>query len=123
MDAVTQAGAPVTAIKIGPNDVLRFVLELFAFVSLAIWGFSTWPVPLNIVFGLGAPLVAILLWALFRSPKAVFRVDVYAKSLVELVVMGAAALSWLAMGQPIVAIVFGLVAVISGVISGRRELS
>lgn len=123
MDAVTQAGASVTATKIGPNDVLRFVLELFAFVSLAIWGFSTWSVPLNIVFGIGAPLVAILLWALFRSPKAVFRVDVYAKSLVELVVMGAAALAWLAMGQPIVAIVFGLVAVVSGVISGRKELS
>lgn len=110
-------------IKLGPNDVLRFVLELFAFVSLGIWGFSTWSLPLNIVFGIGAPVLAILLWALFRSPKAVFHLDVYGKSLIELVVMGAAALSWLAMGQPIVAIVFGVVAVVSGVISGRKELS
>ncbi|NQX12045.1 YrdB family protein [Microbacteriaceae bacterium VKM Ac-2855] len=120
---MTQAGASVDDIKIGPNDVVRFVLELFAFVSLGIWGFSTWSPPLNIVFGIAAPGLAILLWALFLSPKAVFHLDVYGRSLIELVVMGSAALAWLALGQPIVAIVFGVVAVISGVLAGRRDLS
>lgn len=123
MDAVTQAGAPTHDIKIGPNDVLRFVLELFAFVSLGIWGFTTWAFPLNLVAGILAPAAAILVWALFRSPKAVFHLDVYGRSLVELAVMGSAAVAWLAMGQPIVAAVFGVVAVVSGVITGRRELS
>jgi hypothetical protein len=115
-----QATQPV---RIGPNDVLRFFLELFAFFSLGLWGFVAWAPPFNFVFGIGAPVFAIVLWALFRSPKAVIRLDPFGKALVEIVIMGSAALSWLVMGQPIVAIVFGIVAVISGVISGRKEFS
>jgi hypothetical protein len=113
-----------TAARIGPNDILRFFLELFAFFSLGLWGFLAWPGPwLNFLFGIGTPLFAILIWALFRSPKAVFKLDTFGKSLVEILIMGAAALAWLTIGQPIVAIVFAVVATISGVISGRKELS
>ena len=113
-----QATQPV---RISPNDVLRFFLELFAFVSLGLWGFVAWPPPLNFVFGIGAPLFAIVLWALFRSPRAVIHLDPFGKALVEIVIMGSAALAWLVMGEWIVAIVFGVVAVISGIISGRKE--
>ncbi|WP_411720601.1 YrdB family protein [Mycetocola sp.] len=105
-----------------PNDILRFFLEIFAVVSLAVWGFASWPVPWNIVLGIVLPLVGILLWALFRSPKAVFSVDVFGKALVEIAVMGAAALAWWDMDVPVVAIAFGVLATVSGVINGRREL-
>ncbi|WP_235021731.1 MULTISPECIES: YrdB family protein [unclassified Rathayibacter] len=114
------AGADV---RIGPNDVLRFVLELFALATFGIWGFTEWALPLNIVFGIGAPVLAALVWALFLSPKAVLAIDVYGRSLIELLVMGAAAVAWLDMGQPIVAIVFGVVAVVSGVVAGRRAVA
>ena len=117
------AGTARTDPKVGANDVLRLVLELFAFVSLGLWGFLSWDLPWSIVFGVGAPVLAILLWALFLSPRAVLAIDLYGRSLIELLVMGAAALAWLDLGQPIVAIVFGVVAVVSGVISGRRTLS
>ncbi|WP_367947832.1 YrdB family protein [Rathayibacter sp. VKM Ac-2858] len=117
------AGQARTDLKVGPNDVLRFVLELFAFVSLGLWGFLAWDLPWSIVLGIGAPVLAILLWALFLSPRAVLAIDVYGRSLIELLIMGAAALAWLDLGQPIVAIVFGVVAVVSGVVSGRRALS
>lgn len=110
-------------LRIGPNDVLRFVLELFAIVSLGIWGFVAWPLPWNIVVGIGAPVLAILLWALFRSPKAVLHVDPFVKAIVELVVMGSAAFAWWTLGQPIVAIVFAVVATVSGVVNGRREFA
>jgi hypothetical protein len=110
--------------RIGPNDILRFFLELFAFFSLGFWGFVAWPGPwLNIVFGIVTPLFAILLWGLFRSPKAVIRLDAFGKALIEIVVMGAAALCWLAIGQPWIALAFGVVAAVSGVIAGRKELS
>jgi Protein of unknown function (DUF2568) len=109
--------------SVTPNDILRLFLELFAIVSLGIWGFLSWPMPWNFVIGIGAPVLAILLWALFRSPKAVFSVDPYAKALIELLVMGAAALAWWDLGVPYVAIVFGVIAVISGVLNGRREFS
>lgn len=107
--------------SVGPNDLLRLVLELFAIVSLGSWGFLVWPLPWNIAIGLGAPVLAILLWALFRSPRAVLRVDPFAKALVELVVMGAVAFAWLGLGQPIVAAAFALIATVSGVINGRCE--
>jgi hypothetical protein len=110
--------------SIGIAEVIRFVLELFAFVSLGIWGFLAWPGPwLNVVLGIGTPLFAILLWALFCSPRAVVRLDAFGKALIEILIMGSAALSWLVLGQPIVAVVFGVVAAISGVIAGRKELS
>ncbi|MWV50806.1 DUF2568 domain-containing protein [Rathayibacter sp. VKM Ac-2803] len=122
MVGVNRAGAGAD-VRIGPNDVLRFVLELFALATFGIWGFTEWALPLNIVFGIGAPVLAALVWALFLSPKAVLAIDVYGRSLIELLVMGAAAVAWLDMGQPIVAIVFGVVAVVSGVVAGRRAVA
>ncbi|MEJ3404317.1 YrdB family protein [Rathayibacter sp. YIM 133350] len=112
-------------VKIGPNDILRFLLEIFAVVSLAIWGFSTsWPAPwLNWVIGLGAPAIAIVLWGLFRSPKAVFHLDVFGRAIVEILVFGAAAVAWWDMGQPLVAGIFAVVALVSGIINGRKELA
>jgi hypothetical protein len=111
-------------LKIGPNDVLRFALELFAFVTLSIWGFTAWPLPWpGVLVGIAAPAVAILAWALFRSPKAVFRLDPFGKAVIEIAVFGAAALAWWDLGQPVVAALFAIVATISGVISGRKELA
>ena len=109
--------------KVGPNEVLRFLLELFAIVSLGIWGFAAWPLPWNIVVGILAPALAIVLWALFRSPRAVLHVDAFVKAIVEILVMGAASFAWWDLGQPVVAVVFALVATISGIINGRREFS
>ena len=110
--------------KIGPNDVLRFLLELFAFVSLGIWGFLAFPLPWpGVLIGLGAPALAILLWALFLSPKAVFRIDPFGQALVEIAVFSAAAIAWWMLGQPVVAVVFAVVAAVSGIINGRKQLS
>ena len=108
---------------IGFTDVLRFLLEIFAFVSLGIWGFVAWPFAWNILIGIGAPALAILLWALFRSPKAVFRLDAYGKALVEIVVMTAAAFAWWDLGQPVVAVLFAVVALVSGIMNGRKEIA
>ncbi|PPH27837.1 4-amino-4-deoxy-L-arabinose transferase [Rathayibacter sp. AY1F9] len=124
MVGVNRAGADTagTDIRIGPNAILRFLLELVALATFALWGFASWDLPWNIVLGIGAPVVAALVWALFLSPRAVLAIDIYGRSLIELLVMGAAALAWLDLGQPVVAIVFGVLAVVSGVIAGRRSL-
>lgn len=110
--------------RIGPNDLLRFLLEIFAIVSLGIFGFTAFPLPWpGILIGLGAPALAILLWALFRSPKAVFAVDPFVKALVEIAVFSSAAIAWWVMGQPVVAVVFAIVAAVSGIINGRKEFA
>jgi hypothetical protein len=102
--------------------VLRFLLELFSFVTLGFWGFAAWPLPWNVVVGIGAPLLAIVLWALFRSPRAVFHIDAFGRAIVEIIVMAAAALAWFDLGQPIVAAVFAVVSVTSGIVNGLREI-
>jgi hypothetical protein len=109
--------------KIGPNDMLRFVLELFAFITLGIWGFVAWPLPWpGVLLGLATPAFAILVWALFRSPKAVFRLDPFGKAFIEIAIFGSAAIAWWDLDFPIVTVIFALVATVSGVISGRKEL-
>lgn len=110
-------------VSVGFNDVVRFLLELFAIASLGIWGFAAWPFPWNIAVGILAPALAIVLWALFRSPRAVLKVDPFVKAIVEIAVMLTAAYAWWDLRQPIVAIVFALVAIISGVVNGRREFA
>ena len=109
---------------IGLLDLTRFVLELFAFASLALWGFSAWPLPWpGVLFGVGTPLLAIVLWALFLSPRAVLRIDPFARGLIEILIMGGAVIAWASLDAPAVAAVFGVLAAIVGVINGRRELS
>ncbi|MCU1513303.1 MAG: 4-amino-4-deoxy-L-arabinose transferase [Microbacteriaceae bacterium] len=121
-DSGSAAGKPKPQAPISPNDVLRFLLELFALFSLGYWGYLAWPFPLpGVFFMIGAPLFAAVIWGLFRSPKAVFPQDVVGRTLVEVFVMGAAVAAWFMLGFPIVGIVFGVVAAVSGFLSGRKE--
>jgi Protein of unknown function (DUF2568) len=110
--------APLSAI-----DVLAFVVELVAFATLAVWGFAMWSFPWNIVVGIGAPLVAILVWALFVSPRAVFAVHPFVRAVVELLVYASATLALWSMGLTWVGVVFGVIAVTVGVFAGRRRLA
>ena len=115
-------GAP--AVRLRPTDVLRFALELFALFSLGFWGYLAWPFPWpGLLFLIGAPVFAAVVWALFRSPQAVFPLDAVGRSLVEIFVMGAAVAVWFMIGYPIVGVTFGILAAISGVLTGRAEIT
>ena len=114
----------VPSVRIGPNDVVRFALELFALFSLGFWGYLAWPFPWpGVLIMVGAPVFAAIVWALFRSPKAVFPLDVVGRSLVEIFVMGAAVAVWFMIGYPVVGVIFGVLAAVSGVVAGRAEIS
>ncbi len=115
--------APGTRPALSAVDILAFVCGLFAFATLVFWGFVAWPLPWNIVVGIGAPLVAILVWALFVSPRAVFAVHPFVRAFVELMVYASATMAWWSMGQPWIGLVFGVIAVANGVIVGRRRLA
>ncbi|WP_214466155.1 YrdB family protein [Microbacterium flavescens] len=110
--------APLSAI-----DILALLCQLFAFATLAIWGFASWPFPWNIVAGIGAPLLAIVVWALFVSPRAVFAVHPFVRALVELLVYASATIAWWSMDQAWIGLGFGVVAVTIGVIAGRRRFA
>ncbi|MBK4348298.1 YrdB family protein [Lacisediminihabitans changchengi] len=110
--------------KLTPNLVLRFALELFALYSLGYWGYISWPFPLpGVYFMIGVPLFAAIIWGVFRSPKAVIPLDPVGRALVEIFVMGAAAFAWVSEGNWPIGLAFGAVATISGVINGRAEIT
>jgi Protein of unknown function (DUF2568). len=119
----TAAPAPGTRAPLSAVDVLALLCELFAFGTLAFWGFAFWPFPWNIAVGIGAPVAAILVWALFVSPRAVLAVHPFVRAIVELLVYAAATIAWWSMGFAWVGLVFGVVAVTVGVIAGRRRFS
>lgn len=113
---------PPSDIRIGPNEVLRFLLELFALFSLGYWGFLAWPFPWpGVVFMIGTPLFAAVVWGLFRSPRAWFPLDAFGRSIVEIAVMGSAALAWAMLGYPVIALVFAVVATVSGILNLQAE--
>ncbi|WP_439591663.1 YrdB family protein [Microbacterium sp.] len=115
--------APGTRAPLSPIDVLAFVCQLFAFGTLAFWGFVFWSFPWNVVVGIAAPVAAIIVWALFVSPRAVFAVHPFVRAVVELLVYVSATIAWWSMGAAWVGIVFGAIAVTVGVLAGRRRFS
>jgi uncharacterized protein DUF2568 len=55
----------------GANLLLRLLLELFALGALGYWGFKTGNETIaKIGLGVGAPLVAAVVWGAFLSPRA-----------------------------------------------------
>ncbi len=51
--------------------VLRVLVCAFGLVSLAYWGYIAWPFPVpGILFMIGAPVFAAVVWYLFRSPRS-----------------------------------------------------
>lgn len=122
--AVAASALPAgTRARLDGFDVLAFLCELFAFGTLAVWGFTAWPFPWNIVAGIGAPLIAILLWALFVSPRAVVAVHPFVRALVELLVYASATIVWWTSGSPWIGLAFAVVAVSVGLVVGRRRLA
>jgi len=109
-------------VRVGPNEVLRLVLELAALLGAGLGASAIagggWP---GILAGLVVAAVAALLWGLFRSPRARFPLPWPGRLLVEVAVMGAGAIGFAVAGQPVVAIVFGVLAVGSGSVNLVRE--
>lgn len=104
-------------------DIVRAVVLAVAVASLALWGFASWPLPWNIIAGLSAPVVVIVVWALFLSPRPVLRVHPFLRATVELLIYVGVTIAWWSMGQALIGTAFALVAIVTGVLSGRRALS
>ncbi|WP_374208750.1 YrdB family protein [Microbacterium sp. USTB-Y] len=106
-----------------PLDIVRVVVLVAALASLALWGLVAWTLPWNLVAAIGAPVITLLLWALFLSPRPVLAVHPFLRAAVELVVYAGVTVAWWTMGQAWIGIGFAVVAVASGLLAGRRALS
>lgn len=120
-DSVADVGVSRTALT--ALDLIRVVVLLVALATFALWGFGSWTMPWNIVIGIGAPVVTLLAWALFLSPRRVLHLHPFLRAVVELLIYAAVTLAWWSLGQAWIGVAFAVVAVAAGVIAGRRTLA
>ena len=121
-----QDSAPVPGVdrpSFAALDIVRSIVLVTAVGTLALWGFATWPLPWNVILGIGAPVVTILVWALFLSPRPMLRLHPFLRAVVELLIYVGVTIAWWLMDQPLIGIAFAVVAVGAGVVSGRSRIS
>ena len=101
----------------GANLLLRFLLELCALGALGYWGFKTGSGTLaKVGLGVGAPLVAAVVWAMFVAPQASVRLPVFLVLLLQVLVFGAAAACLVATGHRTVVVAFGVISLVNAVL-------
>ena len=123
---MSQDFAPVPGVArpvITVLDIVRVVVLVVAVASLVLWGFASSTLPWNLILGIGVPIVVILLWAVFLSPRPVLTVHPFLRAVVELFIYVGVTIAWWSMGQALIGSAFALVAIVAGVLSGRRALA
>lgn len=93
-----------------------------AIATLAIWGFSAFESPMSFVIGFGAPLLTLVIWALFLSPRPVLNVHPFVSAVVEIAIYVTVTMAWWHMGDLWIGIGFAVVAIAAGLVSGLRRL-
>ena len=103
----------LNALKLA-NLGLAFGLELCMLAALAYWGAVTGNnLVAKVTLGIGAPLVAIVVWGLFMAPQATFTLPPLAHTALFVVIFGLAAVALGRAGQPLLAVIFAVVAALN----------
>jgi hypothetical protein len=103
----------LTMIK-NANLALAFFLELCVLAALGYWGFQTGQGTIaRIGLGIGAPAVAVVVWALFGAPNSAWRLQGSWLLTLRVVFFGSAAVALFTAGQRVLGVVFGLVFVVN----------
>ena len=96
---------------------VAFLSELAALAALAYWGVTTPDgAAARILLGIGAPVLAAVLWGLFAAPRAVVRRTPLVVA-TKVVVFGAAVLALVATGHPVLAAVLAAAALLGSLLS------
>lgn len=107
----------VLTIMKNANAGLAFFLELGVLVALGYWGFQVGQGTIaKIGLGIGAPVVAAVVWSLFGAPTAVWHLYDPWRLILYIVFFGSAALALYAAGQHILGVAFALVFVLNCVL-------
>ena len=92
------------------NLALMFLLELCMLAALGYWGFTLdQGQAVRIAVGLGAPLLAAVVWGLLMAPRASMPLQEPLHLILELIIFGLAIAALYAAGRPRLALVFGLI--------------
>ena len=108
---------PMIAALKSANLALSFLLELAMLAAFAYWGFHTSSEGiLRIILGVGAPLIAIVVWGIFLAPRSSRRLMGTQQLILAAVVFGLAIVALVAAGQPGLALLLGLSFVINRIL-------
>jgi Protein of unknown function (DUF2568) len=100
------------------NLGLALLLEIATLVTLCYFGFvveTNWL--LKVGLGIGLPLVAIVIWALFGAPASRRRLKGFPFLLRQIVWFGSASVALSFAGQPVLASIFTLLFVLNTVLA------
>jgi hypothetical protein len=96
------------------NLVTRLAVELAALVALSYWGFHLGRrTVVRIVAGIGAPLIAAVVWGLFASPNTHLTVTGATKATIQMLVFAAATGALVRLARPRLAVAFGSLAAVN----------
>lgn len=99
------------------NLLVRFLIELCALGALGYWGFhSENGIFIKIVYGIGAPLLAAVIWGMFVAPRASVEAPCWLRLLLEIIVLGFAALALYFAKLPTLCFIYTAVVIINRIL-------
>lgn len=100
------------------NLTLAFILELSVLAALCYWGFYSGPnMPAKIGLGIGLPVLAIIVWAIWGAPNSTTQLQGIWFLLLQIVFFGSAAVALYTANQRVLGIVFALIFVLNTVLA------
>jgi len=97
-----------------PNLALAFLLEIVALLILSDWGWHRGErTGTRLLQAIAVPLIAAIVWGLFATPRARFKIPLAGQLAVKGLVFGAAAWALLDLGWPIPAALFALIVIVN----------
>lgn len=100
---------------------VRFLCELAMLAALAYWGFSVGDGAGAWALGVGAPLLAAVVWGALVAPKARWPVPIPTRVVIELILFGVAAVALVVAGQPLAAVGLGVAALATSLLNASQE--
>ena len=105
----------------GVTLTVRFLCELAMLAALAYWGFTVGDGIGVWMLGVGAPLVAAIVWGAWVAPKSRWPVPMPVRVVIELVLFGAAVGGLTVAGQPVLAVVLGVAGLVTSLLNASQE--
>jgi Protein of unknown function (DUF2568) len=105
----------------GATLTARFLCELAMLAALAFWGYVVGEGPWAWLLGIGAPVLAAVVWGTFVAPKARIPVSAPVRVQIELVLYALAAVGLSAAGQPVAAVVLAVAGLVTSLLNDAQE--
>jgi len=99
------------------NLVLRFLLEICVLTAFGYWGIQSGKsMFFKFLLGIGAPVLFVVIWGMFGSPKAIFPLSGFWHFTFEFVIFSLAVIALYATGKTQLATVFAILIIINQIL-------